>query len=113
MVQGFRNRQRRQYYVVMRTHWKIWSITLMGKVIVTKILISKFCAECFHQCATGFQIYFAIRGIGAVQPLEVFSMYDSLRVQMAFAIPVSYSSSKRRKDLNVRDRKKPVQVCRE
>lgn len=35
MFQRFGNRQRRQSYVVMRTHWKIWSITLMGKVIVT------------------------------------------------------------------------------
>ena len=87
----------------MHTHWKIWSITLMGKVIMTKILISKFCAEGLRQRAAGLQIYSAIRGIGAVQPFEVFSTYDSLRVQMAFAIPVSYSSSKRRKDLDVRD----------
>ena len=84
----------------------------MGKMIVTKILISKFCAESFRQHVSGAQIYFSTRGIGAVQPFEVFSIYDSMRVQMAFAIPVLYSRSKRHKDLNVRDRKKSFQVCR-
>jgi len=84
----------------------------MYKMIVTKILISKFCAECLRQRAAGLQIYSTIRGIGAVQPFEVFSTYDSLRVLMTVAVRVSYSSSKRHKDLDVRDRKKSIQGCR-
>lgn len=112
MFQRFRNRQRGQN-IVLCTHWKIWPVTLMGKMIVTKIIISKLCSKSVRQHASEIQIYLSIREIGAIQPFEVFSIYESLRVQMAFAIPVSYSSSKRRKDLNVRIRKKFFQVCRE